>query len=252
MPRGKIIIRKKRSYRRKPVRFVKKRAPAMSRIRTLRSKTPIGADRYMTKIVYDNQTRVNLSTPASNQFTNYDWNWNCLHNVDPAVPGTQENFPGLTAIAQQYGSYRVLGCKYRVNFQYASTSLAGAQNAPLVVGVQFQSAQGTPPTTYQQCRAMIGQPYTKFKTVSTYSPQSATLTGYLSAKKLFGSRMADYSDQLQSAFGSNPSLKLVLNTFAFDQSGFYAAAPVGATLAVGIMVRLTLYVEAYDRLTQFS
>lgn len=233
MPRRRQY-RKRKNGRRKATT---KKHNKYSKIQTMRVRQPgaIVADRMYVKLRYTDTTSLVLAT-AGNPYGYLRYFSNGLHDANPLILTTL--VPGFTELMALYSTYRVRGCKIRL-------TMCNDEAFPSNVVVWPSNQDDASNVTYQYLQTMLDNPYSRYRTLSAKGGMDrATITSYISFKKLLGSNNINTDIAYTGNAGNNPAALFYWHIGSYSMTGANYTSQ-----SIPFECRLTFYCELFDRIT---
>lgn len=224
---------KKGGYMKKGKKNYKKKKYSTVQSLTVRGPATVVPDRLFTKLMYTDQTSTTLAA-AGTSFGYIRYQWNSLFDINPLI--LTSNVVGKTELSNLYERYRVRGAKIEI--------LACNQEAfPVNIVLWPTTIDQASSMTYAYAQSMLSNAYARYATLSSRGGMDrCRLTGYISTKKLAGSKYTEVDDDYQALTNFNPVNLCFWNISAYSltQSNF-------TTASVPFECRITVYAEFFDR-----
>lgn len=233
MPRRRYQKKAKKGLRRNKKGY--KKRSKYNKIQSVVVRTPgvVVADKTYVKLHYMDTTSRVLAAPA-NPFGYIRYFANGLFDANPLI--LTSLVPGFTELATLYEQYRVHGAKITVRF-------VNQEAFPSVVVVWPTDQDQSASINQQYLQEMCGNYFARFRHLSSKGGMDrASITNYISFKKLIGTRNYNTDLNYSSLVSTNP-LKLMywnIGTYSMDNSNYTAAN-------VPFECRITFYAEFFNR-----
>lgn len=233
MPRKKVAIVSKNKRRTR--KTYRKKKNTYNRIQSVVMRMPgvIVADKTFAKLMYIDSSS-NVLAGGGNTYGYLRYYSNGLDDANPLILSAV--IPGYKPMMSLYENFRVLGCKIEVN-------ASNQENFPVnfLIWPSDQDQSGV--ITYQYLQEMIGNAFTKYRTLSAKGGMDRSrLVGYISFKKLIGSKNYLTDVDYAGSLGANPAKLMFWHVGAYTLTG-----SVFTAASVPFESRLTFYCEFYNR-----
>jgi len=237
MPR-KVRKYVKRRVARKPARRV--RRYTRKKVRNLNRSVSPFPNTYYTQLRYATQASVTVTAGAQNYHTFFV---NSLYDPDATGTGTQPKFfdtlCGAANGTAPYGSYRVHGCKYKINFVNTNSS----QNSISYVAARVRDGNtGAITSATAGYDTFRETPNCRVKMLfnGTSSAASKWITGYIPIKKVLSVKDLRDDPDTAAAYNANPAEAVYLDMHVRTQDA-------ATTATFQVFITLTFMCEFFDR-----